>query len=171
MSVGEGLVGIERWTAAVEDLKDLALTEHCLVVAISALDRESLSARRVGLDGFRGAQAVAHEADVAIAMNEKLKVVSRAHLAYSTTLYDSFSRAVVFSIEKNRRGMAPLEDLAAQGLGPATVEFPMPQFIQVNSEIAFVRSCFIYNFNSLSFGNSGGHGGSLWDGGIVPWRY
>ena len=101
--------GIRRWTVAVEELKDLALTQGCLVVAISALDQESLSKRRVTLEGFGGAHAIAHEADVAIVLNSKLKIVSRSHLAYDTTLYGGFARSSVLTVEKNRRGRAPID--------------------------------------------------------------
>ena len=37
-------------------------------------------------------------------LNEKLAVVSRAHLAYSPTRAEEFHRQIVFSVEKNRNG-------------------------------------------------------------------
>lgn len=108
LGVSGGAQGIERWTVAIEALKDLALTRGCVVVAISAVDRKALNARRVTLEGFRGSEAIAHEADVAIVMNSKLRAVSKTHLAYNTKRYDEFANLVVFSIEKNRRGRAPV---------------------------------------------------------------
>ncbi len=103
-----GLVGIDRYTNTVEGLKNLALDNECLLIAISAVDAGAMAERRLTLDGLRGAHALAHEADVVITINAKLRVVSRSHLAFDSTLYDEFSRHAVFTIEKNRRGMAPL---------------------------------------------------------------
>ncbi len=103
-----GLVGIDRYTHTVEGIKNMALENECLVVALSAVDSAALSERRLGIDGLRGAHALAHEADVVITINNKLRVVSRSHLAFDSTLFDAFSRQSVFTIEKNRRGMAPL---------------------------------------------------------------
>lgn len=101
--------GTDRLMLAAEGLKNLALQEHCLVIAISALDQASLKARRVSLDGFRGADAIAHEADVAIVLNEKLKIVSRSHLAFDTTLYETFAKYTIVTVEKNRRGRVPVD--------------------------------------------------------------
>jgi hypothetical protein len=41
-------------------------------------------------------------------LNEKLAVVSRAHLAYSPTRAEEFKRKVVFSVEKNRNGSSDI---------------------------------------------------------------
>lgn len=101
--------GIERWTVAVEELKETALTRDCLIVAVSAVSQASLKAKRVRLDGFRGSEAIAHEADVAIVLNSKLRIVSRSHLAFDPTLYGEFAKAVVLTVEKNRRGPAPVD--------------------------------------------------------------
>jgi replicative DNA helicase len=100
--------GLDRSTEVVEGLKDLALDAECLVVAISAVNAATLSRKRLTIDGLRDAHVLAHEADVVITLNNKIDVVSRSHLAFDTTLHDRFSGQVVFSIEKNRRGMAPL---------------------------------------------------------------
>ena len=51
---------------------------------------------------------LAHEADVVVTLNAKISVVSKTHLAFDATLFDEFNSYVVFTIEKNRRGMAPL---------------------------------------------------------------
>ena len=101
--------GAERWGVAVEELKDIALTENCLVVAISAVDEEALKAKRSSLTGLRGADAIAHEADVAIVLNDKIRIVSKAHLAYDTTRFAEMNELIVCTIEKNRRGRAPYD--------------------------------------------------------------
>ena len=53
---------------------------------------------------FRGSTALAYEADAIVVLNEKLAIVSRAHVAHSPTRAEEFHRQVVFSVEKNRNG-------------------------------------------------------------------
>lgn len=103
-----GVMGIDRYTNSVEGLKNLALDSECLVIAVSAVDAHAMEERRLKVDGLRGAHALAHEADVIMTLNNKINVVSRTHLAYDSTLFDRFSQESVFTIEKNRRGMAPV---------------------------------------------------------------
>jgi replicative DNA helicase len=93
----------ERIGRVIEGLKQLALDERLFVVAIAAADQAGLEARRLHLRHFRGSTALAYEADAVVVLNEKLDVVSRAHLAYSPRA-DEFRRQVVFSVEKNRNG-------------------------------------------------------------------
>lgn len=97
---------IDRYAASVEGLKTLALMEQCAVVAVSAVGPEALAGRRLRLDGLRGAHALAHEADAVLTLNNKLNIVSKAHLAYDTTRHAEFAKAVVMTVEKNRRGEA-----------------------------------------------------------------
>lgn len=104
-----GLHGIDRFSQIVESLKNLAVTEHCHVVAVSAVGEGALDEQRLHLEGLRGAHVLAHEADVIIALNRKLRVVAKAHLAFDSTLAARFARTIVFTIEKNRRGLAPLD--------------------------------------------------------------
>lgn len=99
----------ERVSRVVESLKELALDQEIAVVAVSAADQHGLTARRLHLHHFRGSTSLAYEADVAVVLNEKLSVVSKAHLAYSTNRIDEFRRQVVFSIEKNRNGIADVD--------------------------------------------------------------
>jgi replicative DNA helicase len=97
---------IDRYAATVEGLKTLALVEQCAVVALSAVGPEALSGRRLRLDGLRGAHALAHEADAVLTLNSKLNIVSKSHLAFDSTRHGEFAKAVVLSVEKNRRGEA-----------------------------------------------------------------
>ena len=94
----------ERVGRVIEGLKQLALDQKVVVIAIAAADQAGLDARRLHLRHFRGSTALAYEADAVVVLNDKLAVVSRAHLAYSPTRAEEFHRQVVFSIEKNRNG-------------------------------------------------------------------
>jgi replicative DNA helicase len=96
----------ERVGRVVEGLKQLALDQKVAVIAIAAADQVGLEARRLHLRHFRGSTALAYEADAIVVLNDKLSVVSRAHLAYSPTRAEEFHRQVVFSLEKNRNGSA-----------------------------------------------------------------
>jgi replicative DNA helicase len=99
----------ERVGRVVEDLKQLALDQKLVVVAIAAADQVGLDARRLHLRHFRGSTALAYEADAVVVLNEKLAVVSKAHLAYSPTRADEFHHQVVFSVEKNRNGSPDID--------------------------------------------------------------
>jgi replicative DNA helicase len=98
----------ERVGCVIESLKELALDLDVPVVAVAAAGQEGLMARRLHLHHFRGSTALAYEADSIVVLNDKLPVVSRAHLAYSPNL-DNFRRQVVFSVEKNRSGVAGID--------------------------------------------------------------
>jgi replicative DNA helicase len=99
----------ERVGRVVESLKELALDHGLPIVAISATDQEGLRARRVHLHHLRGSAALAYEADVVVVLNDKIDVVSKAHVAYSTNRREEFRREVVFSVEKNRSGVSDVD--------------------------------------------------------------
>jgi len=99
----------ERVSRVIEGLKELALEQDIGVVAVAAADQEGLSARRLHLHHFRGSTALAYEADAVVVLNEKLAVVSRAHAAYAPTRLEEFRSQVVFSVEKNRNGVAGID--------------------------------------------------------------
>jgi replicative DNA helicase len=99
----------ERVSFVVEALKELALDHHVPVVAISSADRHGLTARRLHLHHFQGSSSLAYEADAVVVLNEKLDIVSKAHVAYSTNRIDDFRHQVVFSIEKNRNGASDID--------------------------------------------------------------
>ena len=75
----------ERVGRVIESLKQLALDQKLVVVAIAAADQAGLDARRLHSRHFRGSTALAYEADAIVVLNEKLAVVSRAHIAHSPT--------------------------------------------------------------------------------------
>jgi replicative DNA helicase len=95
---------VERIGRVIESLKELALEQQLVVVAIVAADQVGLDARRLHLRHFRGSTALAYEADAIVVLNEKLAVVSRRHVAYAPQRAEEFQRQIVFSIEKNRNG-------------------------------------------------------------------
>ena len=97
-------VEAERVGRVIESLKELALDQKLVVVAVAAADQVGLDARRLHLRHFRGSTALAYEADAIVVLNEKLDVVSRAHFVHSPTRAEEFQRQVVFSVEKNRNG-------------------------------------------------------------------
>src|SRR5262249_37562536 len=61
----------ERVTRVASALKDLAMRRSVPVVSLVAADTAGLTARRMRLQHLRGSTALAHEADVVIALNEK----------------------------------------------------------------------------------------------------
>ena len=95
---------LEKITRTVEGLKDLALSRHVPMVAVSAVDAGGLAARRLRLHHLRGSDAAAFEADIVVMLNEKVKAVSKVHLAYDSLGAQRFRDWVVFSLEKNRGG-------------------------------------------------------------------
>jgi replicative DNA helicase len=89
-------------------LKDIAMKHRSVIVAASAANDAGMAERRLRMWGLRGSAALAHEADVAILMNDKFDIVSRNHSAFDTTLLDRYRSSVVFTIEKYRDGPAPV---------------------------------------------------------------
>lgn len=104
-----GLPEAERVTRVVEGLKDLAMTQGIAVIAVVAADREGLTAPRLRLHHLRGSTAMAYEGDVVLVLDEKVHVVSRAHLAYDAVRAREFTHEVVLTVEKNRSGLAPVD--------------------------------------------------------------
>lgn len=97
---------LERITRVSQGLKELAMESNVAVVAVAAADRHGLEAPRLRLRHLRGSSAMAYEADVALILNEKINIVSKAHVAHDLTSVERFKGTVVFTLEKNREGMA-----------------------------------------------------------------
>ncbi len=103
---GPGLSEDDRMTVVVEALKDMALDMMVPVLALVAVDKSGLEAgKRVRLRNLRGSSALAHEADIALIMNDKFDVVARHHLMYNLANAETYREWVVISIEKNRNGV------------------------------------------------------------------
>jgi replicative DNA helicase len=100
----------DRVTVVVEALKDMALEMVVPVLALVAVDKSGLEAgKRVRLRDLRGSSALAHEADVALIMNDKFDVVARHHLMYNLVNAETYREWVVFSVEKNRNGVDAID--------------------------------------------------------------
>jgi replicative DNA helicase len=99
----------DKITKLVESLKDLALDHHVPIITISAVGVEGMDASRIRLHHLRGSSALAFEADVVVMMNEKMKAISRVHLAYDAHAHEKFRNQIVFTLEKNRGGQNLLD--------------------------------------------------------------
>ena len=100
----------ERVTQVVQGLKDLAVDTGCPVVAIAAAEKAALAAEtRLRLHHLRGSSSLAYEADVVLILNEKVDIVARHHLLFSTTAAERFRSWAVLSIEKNRSGLQDVD--------------------------------------------------------------
>jgi replicative DNA helicase len=122
--VTDAAIAEDRTVHLAERLKDLAMTSEVPVVALAAVDKAGLESRRVRLHHLRGSAGLAHEADIAILLDEKAVAVSKSHLAFDAVRAEQFKRWVVFSVEKNRDGSPNLhvefrKDLANFRFDPA----------------------------------------------------
>lgn len=94
----------ERVYHSVEILKELAIAHQITVVALSAASAAGVESDRLRLGQLRGSDALAHESDIAIILNQKATATDDRHLKFDLTQLDEARRRTVFSIEKNRRG-------------------------------------------------------------------
>jgi replicative DNA helicase len=101
-----GLVDeVERSTAVVEGLKDLAIDISAPVLAVVAAEKQALqSGTRMRSHHLRGSSALAYEADVILVLSTKYDVVARHHLTYDLNNAERFRQWAVLSVEKNRFG-------------------------------------------------------------------
>lgn len=96
----------DRVLQVAESLKELAMTHDVCVVAAAAVEPGQLEQRRLKLAHLRGSALLAHEADLAMALNDKATAVSKTHLAYDPHLFERAQNQSVLTIEKNREGPA-----------------------------------------------------------------
>lgn len=96
----------DRVARAVEAMKELAVSRRVTVVALAAAGVEGIEASRLRLHQLRGADALAHECDVALVLNDKATAVADRHLKFDLTRLDEARHRTVVSVEKNRRGEA-----------------------------------------------------------------
>ncbi|MDQ3044207.1 MAG: AAA family ATPase [Chloroflexota bacterium] len=94
----------ERVTEVVQALKQLALDHNVAVVAIVAAEKAGLQAPRLRFTHLRGSSALMYEADVAIIMNDKWKIIDRDHIVFNQHKAQQYHDWVVCTIEKNRGG-------------------------------------------------------------------
>ncbi len=94
----------ERVTDVVQGLKQLALHSNIAVVAIVAAEKEGLKAPRLRFTHLRGSSALMYEADIAIIMNDKWKIIDRDHIVFNPHKAQQYRDWVICTIEKNRSG-------------------------------------------------------------------
>ena len=100
----------DRVTSVAQGLKDLALDRDVALFAVVASDKEGItSGRRMRVHHFRGAAALAYEADVVLVINDKYDVVARHHLVFDVGNAERYRDFAVVSIEKNRTGIDRLD--------------------------------------------------------------
>ena len=85
-------------------LKDFALETGHAVLAISALDRAGLEAKRIRARHLKGSVTLAYEADLILVLQHKYAVVARDKLVYNLARARDMHQWVVLSLEKNRHG-------------------------------------------------------------------
>jgi replicative DNA helicase len=96
----------DRITTVGQGLKDLALERDVAVFAVVASDKDGItSGRRMRVYHFRGAAALAYEADVVLVINDKYDVVARHHLVFDVGNAERYRDFAVVSVEKNRTGI------------------------------------------------------------------
>lgn len=94
----------EKVTIITEGLKDIALTLEIPIVAIVAADKEGLKAKRLRLHHLRGSSSIDYEADIALILNEKSKIISKTNIAYNPSKIAEYNKWIVCTVEKNRTG-------------------------------------------------------------------
>jgi replicative DNA helicase len=99
----------ERVTQVVQGLKQLALDYNVAVVAIVAAEKAGLESARLRLTHLRGSSALMYEADVAIIMNDKWKIIDRDHIVFNMHKAQQYRDWVICTIEKNRNGKSLVE--------------------------------------------------------------
>jgi replicative DNA helicase len=99
----------DKVTDVVQALKQLALHANVAVVAIVAAEKEGLKAPRLRFTHLRGSSALMYEADIAIIMNDKWKIIDRDHIVFNQHKAQQFRDWVVCTVEKNRSGRNLIE--------------------------------------------------------------
>ena len=100
---------VEHVGQVTAGLKEISLASSVSVVAVAAVGSPGLLKRRAHLPHLDAAVAVGYDADVVIMLNDKRHIVSANNLMHTTEQSERFRQRVVFSIEKNRGGIAPVD--------------------------------------------------------------
>ena len=100
---------IDHVAQVTAGLKEAALQSAFSVVAIGAIGSPGLMRRRIHLAHLDAAVAVGYDSDVVILMNDKRSIVSANQIAHTLEQADRFRQRVVFTVEKNRGGVAPVD--------------------------------------------------------------
>ena len=105
----ESTTHLEHVAQVTAGLKEAALNSAFSVVAVSAISSAGLMRRRIHLAHLDAAVAVGYDSDVVILMNDKRSIVSANQIANTLDQADRFRQRVVFTVEKNRGGIAPVD--------------------------------------------------------------
>jgi replicative DNA helicase len=100
---------VDRVTAVVNGLKDLALSHGVAVVSIVAADKEGLKASRLRSHHLRGSSAINYEADVILILNEKYNIVAKVNIEFNPYQAQRFRDWIVLTVEKNRSGQHSID--------------------------------------------------------------
>ncbi len=100
---------VEKVTAIVNGLKDLALSMDVPMVSIVAADKEGLKAARLRNHHLRGSSAINYEADVILILNEKYNIVAKVNIEFNPYQAQRFRDWVILSVEKNRGGQTSVD--------------------------------------------------------------
>jgi replicative DNA helicase len=100
---------LEHVAQVTAGLKEAALKSTFSVVAVSAISSAGLMRRRTHLAHLDSAVAVGYDSDVVILMNDKRAIVSSNQVSHTLEQSDRFRQRVVFTVEKNRGGIAPVD--------------------------------------------------------------
>ncbi|MBA3627434.1 MAG: AAA family ATPase [Chloroflexi bacterium] len=100
---------VEKVTAIVNGLKDLALSMDVPLVSIVAADKEGLKAARLRNHHLRGSSAINYEADVILILNEKYNIVAKVNIEFNPYQAQRFRDWVILTVEKNRGGQTSVD--------------------------------------------------------------
>jgi replicative DNA helicase len=99
---------LEHVAQVTAGLKEASLESAFSVVAVSALSSAGLQRRRSHLAHLDAAVAVGYDSDVVIMLNDKRPIVAPNQIMNTLDQSERLRQRVVFTIEKNRGGVAPV---------------------------------------------------------------
>lgn len=100
---------LEHVAEVTAGLKQASLESSLSVIAVSAISAIGLMRRRTHLAHLDSAVAVGYDSDVVILMNDKRPIVAANQIMNTLEQNDRLRQRVVFTVEKNRGGVAPVD--------------------------------------------------------------
>ena len=100
---------LEHVAQVTAGLKEASLKLAFSVVAVSAISAVGLTRRRVHLAHLDSPAAVGFDSDIVVLLNDKRSIVSANRVSNTLEQYQSLRQRVVFTVEKNRGGEAPID--------------------------------------------------------------
>jgi replicative DNA helicase len=99
---------LEHVAQVTAGLKEASLESSFSVVAVSAISTAGLQRRRTHLAHLDAAVAVGYDSDVVLMLNDKRPIVAPNQIMNTLEQSERLRQRVVFTIEKNRGGVAPV---------------------------------------------------------------